>query len=206
MHFEYEMRSFRKPRPGKRSFTLMEMMAVVAIIMILAGLTIPTIGYAKRQARAAKAREDVNNLRVALRSYYQEYGAWPNATTSWTEFSSMLNGNINPYSGAAGPGYAASNNARAIRFLEFRKESVNASAEYLDPWGTAYVVLMDHGGAAVGKAGWSDDAGFVPPGAEDGQLPNPAGGNRVQAPLAVYSFGPDKTDDNGGNDDVKTWN
>lgn len=189
-------------RRVRKSFTLIEMLAVCAIISILAGLVIPIVGYAKTQTKKAKAKEEMNNLRVALRMFYQEYGYWPQ-TTSWTEMSSMLSGNINPYSGAAGPSFGSTNNTRSIRFMEFKRESLSSSAEFNDPWGMPYLVLMDAGNTvgAVGDAAWTDAT------REDGQVSNPAGGNAIQTQIAIYSFGADKTDGNGADntDDVKTW-
>jgi type II secretory pathway pseudopilin PulG len=181
------------------------MLAVVAIISVLAGLIIPVLGYAKTQAKKARAREEMNNIRIAMRSFYQEYGYWPHGSTSWTDLSTMLNGNVNPYTGAAAAAnaWSTTNNIRAIRFLEFKRESLDSSANFVDPWGNAYRVLIDNGGVAFGDAGWTDAVS----GRESGTVANPAGGT-IQSQVAIYSTGEDETDNNGANtsDDVKTWN
>ena len=184
-----------------RSFTLIELLAVIAIITLLVGLVVPTIGYTRKQAKKARARAEIDSLKIALRSYYQEYGYWPQtSSTNWVELSTMLNGNIHPYSGAAGVAWATNNNPRAIRFMEFKRDSVSSGGTFLDPWDRSYCVLTDHGGGAVGRSGWTDGL------REDGQVLNPGGGE-IQAQIAIYSFGSDKTDGNGadGTDDVKSW-
>lgn len=183
----------------------MEMLAVVAIISVLAGLVIPVLGYAKTQAKKARAKEEMNNIRIAMTAYYREYGYWPHGSTSWTDLSTMLNGNVHPYTGAAAAAnaWSTTNNVRAIRFLEFRRESLSAAGEFLDPWGNPYRVLLDNGAVAFADAGWTDATS----GRESGTVANPAGGT-IQSQIAVYSIGENETDDNGVNssDDIKSWN
>ncbi len=185
------------------AFTLMEMMAVVAIIMVMVGLLFPVIGNIKEQAKKAKARTEMDNLRIAIKAFYREYGYYPQ-TTSWTQFSAMLNGNVDPSSGvASGAGtWPVTNNTRAVKFMEFKITSVSTNAEFLDPWGNAYFVLCDWGNGlgAVGKAGWTDTT------IGDEMVNNPAGGN-IRSPIAIYSRGTDGADGNGADstDDVKSW-
>ena len=192
-------------RAGRtHSFTLMEILAAISIIAILAALVIPVIGNAKLQAKRARARAEMDGLRVALRSYYQDYGCWaPTFGTTWADWSTMLNGNINPITGnAAGTSdWSTTNNVRAIRFLEFKRDSVTPAGDFLDPFGGKYCFLTDNGDIAVGRVGWSDVV------REDNQVDNPNGGSGIQTQIAIYNFGPDMTDNNGvsTSDDVRTW-
>jgi len=181
----------------------MEMLAVVAIVTILAGLLIPIIGNVKNQAKNAKARAEIDSLRMAMTAYYREYGSWPpTAGTTWVDLSTMLNGNIRPYDGAAAAAnsWAGTNNPRAIRFMEFKRDSVDNSGNFVDPFGTNYCIIFDNGGIAIGKAGWTDGT------QEDSQVPNPDAG-QIQASVAIYSWGANKVDDDGvnGTDDIKSW-
>jgi len=61
-------------RPRKAAFTLIEMLVVIAIIMILAGITLPAI---TRQTRAARIANCMNNLRqinAGMFSYMTNHG------------------------------------------------------------------------------------------------------------------------------------
>jgi prepilin-type N-terminal cleavage/methylation domain-containing protein len=58
-------------------FTLMEVLAVVAIIAILSGLLLPAILLVRSRARTLQARTDVKTIEAAWRRYYTEYGQWP---------------------------------------------------------------------------------------------------------------------------------
>jgi len=58
-------------------FTLIEMLTVIAIIAILAGILIPTIGVVMRKAKMAKARSEIAGLTMAISSYILSFGAPP---------------------------------------------------------------------------------------------------------------------------------
>ena len=61
----------------RRAFTLVEMLVVVAIIAILAGILIPVVGRAKTKAKVAAARVEMAGLETAIKSYKNDYNRWP---------------------------------------------------------------------------------------------------------------------------------
>lgn len=61
----------------QRGFTLMEMIGVIAVIAILASMATPMIFEAIRNARVAAFVEDVNVLRTAVATYYEDTGQFP---------------------------------------------------------------------------------------------------------------------------------
>lgn len=62
---------------NERGFTLIELMVVIVILGILAGLIIPRIMGRPDEARAAKARMQIESLETALKLYKLDNGNYP---------------------------------------------------------------------------------------------------------------------------------
>ena len=62
---------------NERGFTLIELMVVIVILGILAGLIIPRIMGRPDEARAAKARMQMESLDTALKLYRLDNGNYP---------------------------------------------------------------------------------------------------------------------------------
>jgi general secretion pathway protein G len=56
-------------RDGERGFTLVELMIVMAIIMILSSIAIPSFVKAVKKANEAVLKEDLHTMRTAIDSY-----------------------------------------------------------------------------------------------------------------------------------------
>jgi general secretion pathway protein G len=83
-------RSRTVPGSGNRSgFTLLELLVVMVILGILAGLGVGAYRLARRSAKEAQAKADIELLRNALEEYRVEYGAYP-ADSGQTTFEAML--------------------------------------------------------------------------------------------------------------------
>jgi len=65
------------PRGSRRGFTLIELLVVIAIIAILAGMILPALARAKRQAQVKKAQLEVAQLANAIRTYESDYSRFP---------------------------------------------------------------------------------------------------------------------------------
>lgn len=61
------------PRRSRAAFTLIELLAVIAIIGILAGLLIPVVGNARDRARAVECQSNLRQVHVALLLYLQDH-------------------------------------------------------------------------------------------------------------------------------------
>ena len=67
----------RKRRCNERGFTLIELMVVIVILGILAGLIVPRIMGRPDEARRAKARIQLESLETALKLYKLDNGNYP---------------------------------------------------------------------------------------------------------------------------------
>jgi prepilin-type N-terminal cleavage/methylation domain-containing protein len=61
----------------RRGFTLMELLIVIGIIVVLAGLLFPVISGVRKAAHAASTASQLTGIRMAIESYYQDHHAYP---------------------------------------------------------------------------------------------------------------------------------
>lgn len=73
-----ELRSARRSVHG---FTLVELLAVVVVIMIVAGLVIRITGYVNKKSNISRAYADFAALNLALDNYKLNFGVYPSSTT-----------------------------------------------------------------------------------------------------------------------------
>ncbi len=90
-------------RSLKAGFTLLELLVVIAVIVILAALTLRIAGYAIRHAALARAKTEIESLTAALESYKAEHGDYPvgsiTAGSTASGDSLLLYTNLSPATG-----------------------------------------------------------------------------------------------------------
>jgi prepilin-type N-terminal cleavage/methylation domain-containing protein len=105
-------------------FTLIELLVVIAIIAILAGLGFAGVSGALKSARKAEVRSIGNQIKLAISSYYAEYGTYPAGTMTDANFLDAMTGGTN---------VTGIPNRRGIRFLEVPANFTNANGIVTPP-------------------------------------------------------------------------
>jgi type II secretory pathway pseudopilin PulG len=94
-------RSCRGVRRGEcryNAFTLIELILVVGIIIVLAGLVLSTVGYARKKGARARAETEMAAMSAALENYKADNGVYPNSTgTGGTDGLDPLTTNLANY-------------------------------------------------------------------------------------------------------------
>jgi len=145
------MNSLHVERSGSAGFTLTELLVVISIIGLLAGLSAVGIPRAMEAGKKAKVKTELTSLVAAVKAYRQEYGRYPinhtidvNEYTSWygpgnpdrTKESKEL---IRILSGENLVLGGVEMNPKGIRFLE----GASLDGTFQDAWGNQYCVKMD---------------------------------------------------------------
>lgn len=181
-------------RPNKQSFTLIEMLVVMVIIVVLAGLLLPVVQVAKTSADQARARENIHQMAAAFRAYFSEFGRWPSNTFAAANIAGAPSGSSD---------YLITTNLFAntssITFYDYSAKDIVqvvsgtiTNAYIVDPWKNPYRVRLDTG--------------------YTGGVLNPHDNSTLlQWGFAIWSQGPDGTNDLGGDtslfnkDNLKSW-
>jgi general secretion pathway protein G len=104
-------------KPKRCGFTLLEVLAVLAIVAILIGLGSKGYSIARRHAKESRALADLELLRTALDEYRVEYGRYP------------LSGSIADIS--------------ALPALGNLTNKVDKTIRLVDPWGNGYRYICE---------------------------------------------------------------
>jgi type II secretory pathway pseudopilin PulG len=69
---------------GGSGFTLIELIVVTAVIIILTGLVLSTVGYVQKKGARARAETEIAAMSAACESYKADSGVYPRDTTNNT--------------------------------------------------------------------------------------------------------------------------
>ncbi len=117
-------------------FTIIELIVVIAIIAVLAGIVLVNVTQYANKSKVVRANADANNIARAMELFYAEYGDYPysRGMKGGTSFfwSSAANGYGEPFLTVDGTNHYLS---------EFYKSDwVGYNAEYFVPNGYYYVL------------------------------------------------------------------
>src|SRR5882724_9991282 len=80
----------RRGEPRYNAFTLIELILVVGIIMVLAGLVLTTVGYARKKGARARAETEIAAMSAACENYKADNGIYPRDNTA-SQYTDTLN-------------------------------------------------------------------------------------------------------------------
>lgn len=122
---------------GRRAaFTLLELLAVITLIAVLAGLVLGVGRRASESGKSARARAELAALSAALENYRRLHGDFPQTDDEPRLLQSLI--------GKRGPTGLAVNGRAMLELARFTTAGAldpfsNAAAELIDPWGQPYV-------------------------------------------------------------------
>lgn len=137
----WSRRGERRRGRGKEGFTLIELMVVIVILGVLAGLIVPKFMDEPQKARVVKAKLQMESVSMALKKYYIDNGYYP---TTEQGLDALV---TKPSAGRVPKNYADGGYLPKVP---------------LDPWGTKYVYI------SPGKHGPFDLTSYGADGASGG--------------------------------------
>ncbi len=152
---------------GRRGFSLVELLVVVAIIMVLTGLLAPAIRKMLSQSGRGKAAAQTVAVANAIKSYRNVFGTWPGQTQGANDNVVAASVILN----------ALTNNSRSVSFLE-PKDNWIKDGVLIDQWRQPLKIAMDENGdgqVSIAAGAWA---------------PFPAT-NVASATVLVLSWGPE---------------
>jgi len=137
--FKIQNLKSRSPRRPVAAFTLIELLAVITIIGILAGLTLGAAGAVRRHGATSTAKAEVAALQAACDRYYVDNSAYPIGTASPTtvtapaDATALFTNLLGSATLTAAP--------TTKRYFEPKPAMVKSTTTpncFIDPWGYAY--------------------------------------------------------------------
>jgi len=83
------------------AFTLIELIVVVGIIIVLTGLVLSTVGYARKKGARARGETEIAAMSAACENYKADNGVYPQQASSTDVLDARLSGNPSTYQTAS---------------------------------------------------------------------------------------------------------
>jgi general secretion pathway protein G len=136
---------------ARRAFTLIELIVVVAIILILAGLVLSTFDYAKKKGQRARAETEIAAMSAACESYKADNGIYPRDLTTTDSLDTTAAINLGNYQTASqymygqlagDPDFDGVPNSSSKAYMQFKPNMLGTDTNNgvfpRDPFGNSY--------------------------------------------------------------------
>jgi prepilin-type N-terminal cleavage/methylation domain-containing protein len=169
------MKSQRRNRP--QAFTLLELLVVIAVIGLLAGMIIPVLSKVRYYAKKTQAKDVMYQVETGFKQYLVDYRKFPDLDVTSCDTNAL-----NVLSGAT---------SNSLKYMDV---TTNELAQGLmDPWNRIYMLSIDNGRGgdttAYDRKVTAGDYGVI------------------EKEVAVWSKGEDGLDTTGNQkDDIRSWN
>jgi type II secretory pathway pseudopilin PulG len=133
------------------AFTLIELIVVTGLILILTGLVLSSVGYARKKGSRARAETEIAAMAAALESYKADNAAYPREASSTDTLDARLSGNPSVYQTASLYLYkqlsgdsSANRNPTGKSYMTFKPNMLfpadqTQNVQYIqDPFGNSY--------------------------------------------------------------------
>src|SRR5215211_750517 len=77
---------------ARAAFTLIELIIVVGIIIVLSGLVLSTVGYARKKGARARAETEIAAISAACENYKADSGVYPRDSAATDTLDAQQNG------------------------------------------------------------------------------------------------------------------
>jgi prepilin-type N-terminal cleavage/methylation domain-containing protein len=127
--------NMKRNRPSRSGFTLVELLVVILVIAVLAGLLFAAVSGAIKTAKRHEAQTTITALAAAFRAYHTEYGSWP----PFTGNPNLVDGNtITVLTGGVVTVGTVIANPKRIVFMEISSKKLESgTGRLLTPWATS---------------------------------------------------------------------
>ncbi len=137
------MRRARPNSGGSAAFTVVELLVVMSIILVLAGLTLATSSYVQNKGARSRAEAEIAAMSAALENYKADNGIYPASTTLVPTDADLTNYQTASkilFQGLAGDSNADGQPGPATSYMAFRPNQLSSDIPpYVkDPFGNSY--------------------------------------------------------------------
>lgn len=138
-----------KPLASRGGFTLIEIVIVIAVIAILAGIATPSIVKNIRDSRITRAKSDTKEIASTLASFYKDTGHWPSTDGSNAVMFLQTDASAMPTVDTGVTGWSGTADSFADQLIE-NAPAYATTGDFAwrgpyqtdfgnDPWGKAFV-------------------------------------------------------------------
>jgi prepilin-type N-terminal cleavage/methylation domain-containing protein len=129
---------------SQKRFTLVELLVVIGIIAVLAGILLPTISVAIRKVRVSRAKTEMASLLAAIKMYESEYDLLPIEYDQTVDSAELTTDEYNKLIAILSQSDLSGNNFKTLGNLRKNKMlNVKKPGEYKDPWENDFHVVVD---------------------------------------------------------------